>query len=95
MRPVLAVKYDPRLPLISNLQAKHWRSMTFWDNYMKEVFPEPPLTAFKRQNILRDFLIRARVPPTPRAHLQRQNKGMSQCGLQWTACTYVKPGTKI
>ena len=46
--PVFAVKYDPRLPSISNLQAKHWRSMAFQDSYMKEVFPEPPLTAFKR-----------------------------------------------
>ena len=42
--------------------------MTFMDAYMKEVFPEPPLTAFKRQNNLRDILVRARVPEAPRPY---------------------------
>ena len=67
--------------------------MTFQDNYMKEVFPEAPLTAFKIQKNLRDFLIRARVPPTPRARLQRLNKGMSQCVLKCIACPYGKKCT--
>ena len=94
-RPVFAVKFDPRLPSISPLLAKHWRSMTFQDQYMKEVFPEPPLTAFKRQKNLRDLLIRARVPPPPRAHTQRANRGMSRCEMSCTACPYVKPGKQI
>ena len=41
-RPVFSVKFDPRLPSISNHQAKHWRSMTSQDQHMKEVFSEPP-----------------------------------------------------
>ena len=51
-RPVFALKYDPRLPSITNIQAKHWRSMTNQDQYLAKVFPEPPLTAFKRQKNL-------------------------------------------
>ena len=94
-RPVFALKFDPRLPSISSLQAKHWRSMTFQDSYMKEVFPEPPLTAFRRQKNLRDILIRAKVPPAPRAHLQRERRGMSKCSMNCTACPYVKPGKEI
>ena len=62
---------------------------------MKEVFPKPPFMEFKRQKNLRDLLIKARVPPASRAHLQRQNKGLSQCGLKCTACPYLKPGTQI
>ena len=93
--PIFSIKYDPRLPSISNLQAKHWRSMTFQDQYMKEVFPEPPLTAYRRQKNLKYLLIRARVPPPLRAHSQRKKRGMSKCGLNCTACPYIKQGSKI
>ena len=64
--------------------------MTFQDQYMREVFPEPPLTAFRRQKNLRDLLIRARVPGPPRPHEQRVKRGMSRCGAQCTAYPYVK-----
>ena len=76
-RPVFAVKYDPRLPSITNIQTKHWRSMTFQDKYMEEVFPQPPLTAFERQRNLRDILIRAKVPPPPEHYSKRILRGMS------------------
>ena len=48
-RPVLATPFDPRLPAITSTFAKHWRSMTTEDSYLKEVFPEPPLTACRKQ----------------------------------------------
>ena len=32
-RPIFAVRYDPRLPSITNIQAKHWGPMTN-DHYM-------------------------------------------------------------
>ena len=48
-RPIFPIKYDPGLPSLTYIQAKHWRSMVFMDQHMKEVFPQPPLTAFKRQ----------------------------------------------
>jgi hypothetical protein len=54
-RPVFAVTYNPRLPSISSLQAKHWRSMVGRNQYLKEVFPSPPLSAFRRQTNLRSF----------------------------------------
>ena len=69
--------------------------MTFMDAYMKEVFPEPPLTAFKRQKNLRDILVRARVPDPPRPYEKRQIKGMTKCGKACTACPYIKPGNKV
>ena len=58
-RPVFAVKYDPRLPSIEALQAKHWRSMIGQNKYLNEVFEKPPLTAYRRQRNLRDILIKA------------------------------------
>ena len=61
-RPVFVVTYDPRLPNIPAIQRKHWRAMVGMDQYMSEVFPEPPLTAFKRPKNIKEYLVRAKVP---------------------------------
>ena len=50
-RPVFALAFDLRLPTVQSLQAKHWRTMTSRNKYLKEVFPSPPLTAFKNSLI--------------------------------------------
>ena len=60
-RPVFAVTYDPRLPSITALQAKHWRSMTKKNKYLSVVFPNPQTTAYKRQQNLRSMVIRSAV----------------------------------
>ena len=42
---------------------KHYRSMVSQDIHIKTVFPKPPLIVFRRQNYIRESLIRAKVPP--------------------------------
>ena len=61
MRPIFAVPYDPRHPDIPNIVKKHWRSMIYSDTYLKDVFPDPPIVAFKRQKNLRDLTIKAKI----------------------------------
>ena len=73
--PIFATKYDPRLPSIGSIQAKHWRSMVSQNQYLKECFPAPPLTAFKRQRNIRESLIRAKLPPPPDKRQKRDLKG--------------------
>ena len=75
-RPVFAIKYDPRLPSIGSIQAKHWRSMVSQNKYLAECFPEPPLTAFKRPRNIKELLIRAKVPPPPDLRQKSELKGM-------------------
>ena len=94
-RPVFAVKYDPRLPSIEALQAKHWRSMIGQNKYLNEVFKKPPLTAYRRQRNLRDILIKAKVPPAQKRYPQREGKGMTKCGKDCTICPYVMTGSEI
>ena len=60
-RPVFLVKYDPRLPSVSSLQDKHWRSMVSRNKYLAEVFASSPLTAYRKQPNLRIYLVRAAV----------------------------------
>jgi hypothetical protein len=62
IRPVFAVRYDPRLPSIQKIEMKHWRSMTHQNKYLSEVFKQPPLTAYRRQKNLRDLLIKSKSP---------------------------------
>ena len=93
-RPALVTFYDPRLPNIQSIQMKHWRSMT-QDPYLHEVFPEPPLTAYKRQRNLKDRLVRAKVPKEKPNKPNRILKGMTKCGRQCTSCPYILEGKEI
>ena len=63
--------------------------MVAQDKYLGEVFKEPPLTAFRRQNNLRDMLVKSKVPPPAPLHPSRQLKGMSKCGKACPACPFV------
>ena len=94
-RPVFALNYDPRLPSIQQIQAKHHRSMVNQDQYLAKVFPKPPLTAFRRENNLRSLLIRSKVPKNPKIHQERQIKGMTKCGKSCPACPYILEGKSV
>ena len=70
--------------------------MVHRDPQLKEVFPKPPLTGFKRQRNLRDHLIRALVPEIQPKYPQRQLKGMKKCHKVWcSACPYIKEQNKV
>ena len=59
------------------------------DQYLANVFPEPPLTAFRRQNNIRNILIKSKVPNPPKLHPERNIKGMLKCGKACTACPFI------
>ena len=92
---MFALKYDCRLPAIPSLIAKHCRSMTFQSKYLKYVFPEPPLTAFKRQNNIRGMVIKAKVPEPVKLHESRQLNGMKKCGKFCKACPFIEEGKLV
>ena len=63
--------------------------MVTQDPYLSEVFPEPPLTAFRRQKNIRDMLIKSKVPTAPKIHPERKLKGMVKCVKSCTACPFI------
>ena len=90
------ITYDPRLPSATSILSKHWRSMASRDKYLKEVFPAPPLTAYKRQPNIRSCIIRAALSKGQNIYPQRNQKGMTKCNIaNCTACPYVKEGKGI
>ena len=94
-RPVFVATWDPRLPSLSSILQKHWRSMIYMDPYLKEVFSEPPMVAFKRQKNIRDFLIRAKVPNKLESRPQRKIPGMKTCTKQCHLCPYILKGKTV
>ena len=67
---------------------------------LKEVYQEPPLIAYRRQKNIKDFLIRAKVPPTFKGNHKRIIPGMKQChkltGMrQCHTCPFIKEGKEI
>ena len=62
--------------------------MTSQDPYLKGVFPEPPLVAYKRQRNIRDNIIRAQIPAN-QSRPKRSMPGMKKCG-KCVVCPFVK-----
>ena len=61
------------------------------DPYLKEVFPSPPMVAFRRAQNLKDKLVKAKVPPPPSKREKRNLPGIKSCnkGL-FETCPFVK-----
>ena len=70
--------------------------MVCQDQYLADVFKQPPLTAYRRQTNLRDLLIKSKVPPTPKHYPNRNRAGMFKCTKTYcTACPYINTGNKV
>ena len=93
-RVVFVVQYDPRLPSISNVLHKHYRTMIANDPSLKEVFPKPPMVAYKRPPTIGDKLIRSKVPKLQNRRSSRQLKGMKKC-FNCVNCPYVSKGKAV
>ena len=89
---IFVINYDPRLPSIPSIVKKHWRSMTL-DPRLKEIFPDPPLVAYKRPQNIRDKLIRSKVPQTTKT-TKRKTMGMKKCN-NCSVCPYIKEGKVV
>ena len=93
-RVVFVVTYDPRLPSISHILHKHYCTMIITDPSLKEIFPKPPIVAYKRPPTIGDKLIQYKVPKQNNRRSLRQVKGMKRC-LNCANCPYVKEGKVV
>ena len=79
-----------RLPSISKIVSRHWRTMR-QDPYLAKVFPQPPLVAYKRPANLKVKLVRAKVPYPAPTRSRRVLNGMKKCN-KCPICPFVKTG---
>ena len=92
-RPVFIITYDPRLPSITEIVKKHWRSMVK-DPYLADVFKKSALIAYKRAQNIKDKIIRAKVPPLAPLRPKRALPGMSRC-KGYPICPLKKQGKSV
>ena len=59
------------------------------DPYLKEVFPLPPMVAYKRPENIRDKLIRSKVPTIRASREKRKVPGCTKCN-KCSICPFVK-----
>ena len=72
---------------------RHWGTMT-QDPRLKEIFPVPPLVAYKRPPNIKDKLIRSKVPPANNPRPKRKVPGMKKCN-RCGVCPYVREGKTV
>lgn len=85
-RVVLSLQFDPRLPNISNILFRFWKVMT-QNPHLKRTFPEAPMICWTRPKNLRDFLIKAKLPPIiTERRSDRDKNGFSHCGRNCKMC---------
>ena len=86
-RPVLAITYNPMLPTLSQIVTKHWRTMSK-DIQALEIFPQPPMVAYRQPPNLKQTLCRAKLPTGKRP--SRKAIGMQRCTNSCPVCIHMK-----
>ena len=82
----LAITYHPALPAVSNILTKHWKTLTR-DQKMRDIFPKPPMVAYRQPKNLKKQLVHAKVQGTTRP--QRIIPGMKRCKKSCKICSYI------
>ena len=90
-RVPFVVTYSPFLKGIGTILHKHL-PLLHNSPKLKQIFPEPPLTAFRRPPNLRDLLVHAKVtPPTT----GEDPPGAFKCLKKCIVCTFIHTSTKF
>ena len=64
------------------------------DPHLKEVYPLPPLVAYKRPPNIKDKIVRAKVPPLAPRRPSRNKPGMKKC-QKCSICPFVENGSSV
>jgi peptide-methionine (R)-S-oxide reductase len=75
-RVICSLTFNPKLPSISKVLQKHWKTITV-DKKMLNTFPKPPMVAFKQPPTLKNILCRAKLPSKQKP--KRSLLGMKPC----------------
>ena len=95
-RIIAPFEFNPLLPKISSVLAKHYNTMIFSNPDLKEIFPEPPMAALRQGPNLRKYLCRATLQKSSRGHqLQRNARknaaGWKKCSKPCPVCPFAAP----
>ena len=90
-RVPLVTTYNPAFNQIHNIVRKHMHLIND-DDKLSQVFPSPPIAAFRRPRNIRDLLVNARVKPSP----DDTQKGCTKCTSKKCAvCPFIVESHKF
>ena len=98
-RVIAPIDFNPSLPNLSEIFAKHFKAMLFRKPELKETFEHPPMPAFRQPPNLRKIICRSTLPQIKRVDnfarkSHRSAPGWKKCGRgSTTCCPYTLPAT--
>ena len=87
-RVPLVLTYNRGLPKVQEIVHRHMKVL-HRSQKMKEVFDDPPITAFRRDTNLEDIIVHAKG----RKMFEKGLPGTNKCGKKCIICNYLKVGT--
>ena len=78
---------NPMLPCITKVVGKYWKFMT-QNKHIKEIFPMPPMVAYKQPPNLKSMICRAKLPTVRLGNEPRKQIGMKRCLNSCNVCIY-------
>ena len=93
-RVIFTTTFNPKLPSISHIIAKHWKTMTK-DRKLANTFSEPPMVAFRQPENLKKMLCKAKLPSKVRFKPKRDKFGIKKCNKPCVICDYIKPSKEF
>ena len=91
-RPILAITYHPHNIPVKNIIMRNFHIIQS-DADLKELFPAPPLVAYRRDTNIRDLLVHSRLLSSP---VNNTTPGTHPCCKpKCAACRYISPITDI
>jgi hypothetical protein len=87
------ITYHPGLPSLSTILKQGWKIM-IKDEYLKKVFPLPPMVAYRqpKHSSIRQILVKSKLPERE----QRTVKGMKKCNQQrCNTCPHVREARTV
>ena len=98
-RVIAPMDFNPQLPKLSEVLAKHFKAMIFRKPELKETFSDPPMVALRQPPNLRKLICKSTLPQQKRSDKlvrksHRQAPGWRKCGKgTTTCCPYALPPT--
>ena len=87
-KPTMVVTHNPRLPKISSVLQKHFKTLTS-DHHMSEIFGKGMQVAYKRYRNVREFVCRAKLyEKRDRRNPSRASHGGWKCCNRCSTCNH-------
>ena len=97
-RIIAPLDFNPHLPIPSKILQKHHRALLASAPHLAQIFPEPPMPAYRQPPNLRNLLCKSKLYPAKRAQkfkrsTHKEAPGWKKCAKPCKICPYTLENT--